>query len=339
MKGLLLILLSFSSNYLLSQNLYNFLNDEFKTNLLEKSKQIEGNLIIYATDFNNSILINPSKLTNIDTLFTFDDDINILLAAISLKLFDNDKFNINSYLTALIPGSTEPYLPISDDYNFPFKNELTAINLLQQRSGLYNLFLNKADSNYYFIYSNPNYNFIIDSLVSQISKNKLTIIDPNVNFNYNKLNYFLIAKILNRITENSLITIINNKICDLLNKPNFTINNNITPYLLGLFYRNIIKNEKIIPKRLTNNYLLGSLSVNNYYVEYAMGTFYYKKIGYGNINIFNNSARLSIYIPSNDIFLLITLTNTEIDKEEFLSSYDIDKILSFINKIKINKLK
>ncbi len=337
MQGCLVFFMFFLSNLLFSQDLYNLLNNEIKTNLFDKSEQIEGKLILYATDFNNSVWVNPEKIENIDTLISLDEDINILLASISLSLFDSEKFNINSYLTALIPGSTEPYLPNSDDYNIPFKQELTAKNLMQQRSGMYDLFGSKfaTSNNNMFLYSDSNFIFIIDSLASYISKNKLTTIDPNVSFNYNNLNYLILTKILNRITETSLISNLEEKISNLTSIKKFRIAEKISPYLLALFYRNIIKGEKIIPKRLLDNYLLSPISINNYYVEYAMGCFYYKKLGYGNINLYNNSVRLSLYIPEKDIFLLFYIIDTKIDKEDFLSSNDIDKLLGLLFKLQI----
>mgnify|MGYP000855236979 FL=1 len=342
MKGCFTLFFFLFTNLLFCQNLYDLINNKLKNDLFDKKEQIEGKLVLFATDFSNSVWVNPEKIENIDTLINFDEDINLLLSAISLRLFDNEKFNINSYLTAIIPGSTEPYLPNSDDYDIPFKQEMTAKYLIQQRSGIYNLFNNNKEKfleitkNDSYIYNDSDYILIIDSLSSFLSKNNFKEIDPNLNFNYNKLNFLFLSKVLNRISGGKLINALERNIYNIAGINNFTIENKISPYLLALYYKNIIKNEMVIPKRLMDNYLLSSIPINNFFIEYTMGCFYYKNIGYGNISLYDNSARLTIYIPTKNIFLLFYIFETKINNDDFLLSKDINKLLELLSKINFN---
>jgi len=318
---------------LFSQQLIDKLNNNLQHALYNKN-QFTGKIVFYSTDFNKEYWGNPEKI-NFDTLIYFDEDKNILLSAISLNLFDDERFNINSYLNALIPGSTEPYLPNSDDYNIPFKNEMTAKDLLQQRSGLFNIIDKYKFEHIKFLLADSNCFVIIDSMAAKISKGNLYNYDPNIRFKYNKFNFYLLLKILNRIKSEKIINEIEQHIKYLINKDNYKIGDLISFYNLAMYYKNLITNEMVIPKRLINNYLLYPSPINNYYIEYAMGCFYYKNIGYGNISVNDNSVRISVYLPKHDIFLLFYIFDLKINKEDELNSKEIITLLELISKIEL----
>ncbi len=332
MKGQFILLYFLFTNLLFAQFLSDFVNNKLVPDI--NKYNLGKSLIVYATDYKKTILLNYKDKLEVDTLSYLDEDINLLLAAISIKLFDEERFNIHSKLTALIPGSTEPYLPDSDDYELPFKNEMTGNDLITQRSGIFNINNLKFSDNY--IFADTNYISIIDSIASFISKNKLFFIDPNVTFNYNKFNYFLLSKILDRILGGKVKEELENNGRELLQQSTFTLKSKLFPYQLALYYRNIIKNEKIIDKKLINNYLLYALPINNYFVEYAAGSYYFKNIGYGNISEKEAYIKITLYIPLKDIFLIFFVKAEKTDDENILENETIEKITEMLSKIKVN---
>lgn len=328
MKGHFLPLYFLFTNLLLSQPLFDLVNNKLIPEI--NRYNLGKNVIIYATDYKKSYLINNNNTTKIDTTFYLDDDINLLIAAISIKLFDEERFNIYSTVTALIPGSTEPYLPNSDDYELPFKGEITSKDLITQRSGIY--IVNDINN---YIYSDSNFIYTIDSLASFISKNKLFIIDPNVSFSYNKFNYLLLVKILDRILNEKINFVFETYLKQLLQQSKYKLELKLTPYQLALYYRNIIKNEKVINKRLINNYLLNNLPINNYFVEYALGCYYFKNLGYGNISVNDKYVKISIYNYPKDIFLIFFVKAEKIEDYDILNNETIIKITDLLSKLEV----
>ncbi len=61
---------------------------------------------------------------------------NSFIASSVLLLYQQKKLNLDSYITSLIPNSTEPYIPESAEYGIPYKNNITIRQLLQHRAGI-----------------------------------------------------------------------------------------------------------------------------------------------------------------------------------------------------------
>ena len=60
-------------------------------------------------------------------------------AAAILKLHQENKLNIDDFITDLIPGTDRPYVPNTENYNVPYKEQITIRDLLLHRTGVFDV--------------------------------------------------------------------------------------------------------------------------------------------------------------------------------------------------------
>ena len=157
-------------------------------------------------------------------------------AAIML-LHQQGKLNINDLITANIPGSSEPYVPNTNDYNIPNKNQITIKLLLKHRAGVFdvtNEYIPSAEAvpyagQNYLLYveaSSPEHQFTFDELVGVVATCELSYFAPDTSYHYSNTGYNILGKIIERVSGQRYDQFLND---------NFVVPNNLTqttfPYL------------------------------------------------------------------------------------------------------------
>lgn len=113
--------------------------------------------------------------------------------------------HFDSLVTARIPGKDIPYLPETEDYNIPFKDEITIWQLLNHTAGVYDL-INHSDGVEFLdsIFSqDPEYTVTIDLMTSYLSKHQKYAFEPGTGWSYSNSGYQLLAKIIERVSGKS----------------------------------------------------------------------------------------------------------------------------------------
>jgi len=132
-------------------------------------------------------------------------------AAGIMLLHQQGKLNINDKITALIPGSTEPYVPNTADYNIPNKGDITIKMVLSHRAGIWDVSNSAipatAEAPYkgqsYISYvedTDPTHTFTFDELVGVVASNHLSYFKPDTSYHYSDTGYSLLGKIIERVS-------------------------------------------------------------------------------------------------------------------------------------------
>ncbi|MDD4178977.1 MAG: serine hydrolase [Candidatus Margulisbacteria bacterium] len=131
-------------------------------------------------------------------------------AAIML-LHQQGKLNINDLITANIPGSSEPYVPATSDYNIPNKNEITIKLLLNHRAGVWDVANSDIPSKETVPYAGKNYidyikelapehTFTFDELVGVVATCEISYFAPDTDYHYSDTGYSMLGKIVERVS-------------------------------------------------------------------------------------------------------------------------------------------
>lgn len=139
-----------------------------------------------------------------------------LTATAVLLLYQQKKLDLNHKITDLIPGTNEPYVPNSPEYNIPFKNSITILDLLRHRAGVYDIAndfipdtvsanLPYKNNNYleYIKETQPNHTFTFDELVNVVAKTRLYYFLPGTGYHYSNTGYSILGKIIERVSQKS----------------------------------------------------------------------------------------------------------------------------------------
>ena len=134
-------------------------------------------------------------------------------AAAIMLLHQEGLLNIDDLITAPIPGSAEPYVPDTADYNIPYKGRITIRMLLNHRAGVFDLANEEIPIGKPVPYAGQNYinyvkespgglehTFTFDELVGVVSANALTYFEPDTAYHYSDTGYSMLGKIIERVS-------------------------------------------------------------------------------------------------------------------------------------------
>jgi len=126
-------------------------------------------------------------------------------AAGIVLLYQRGQLHFDSLVTAPIPDKDVPYLPDTEEYNIPFKDQITIWQLLNHTAGVYDL-VNHNDGASFLdsIFSqNPEFTVTIDLMTSYISEHGKFQFEPGEDWGYSNSGYQLLAKIIERVSGKS----------------------------------------------------------------------------------------------------------------------------------------
>lgn len=137
-------------------------------------------------------------------------------AASILKLYQNNKINIDDLITADIPGTNTPYVPNSPEYDVPYKNQITIRLLLQHRAGVFDVTNSEIPANVSAPYAGQRYidyayaafgqdhTFTFQELIGVAAQNQISYFPPGTSFHYSNTGYNLLAVIVQRVSGKRL---------------------------------------------------------------------------------------------------------------------------------------
>ena len=151
-----------------------------------------------------------SEITN-QTHFRAASTTKTFTTAAIMLLHQQGKLNIDHFVTDTIPGANEPYLPASEEFNIPFKNEITIKLLLQHRAGMFDIInqdipdsTNQPYAGYrYCEYIEANdslHTFTITETAGVVSANQLFNTKPDTEFHYSDTGMGLLGLIIERVS-------------------------------------------------------------------------------------------------------------------------------------------
>ena len=133
-------------------------------------------------------------------------------AAAIMLLDQRGQLKIDDVITAAMPdGSGKAYLPATPEFAIPFKSQITIRQLLQHRSGVFDVANEdipaSASAPYagkrYIVWvmeSDDDHTFTLDELIGVMASNQLVIDPPGTVFRYNDAGYWLLAKVVEQVS-------------------------------------------------------------------------------------------------------------------------------------------
>lgn len=131
-------------------------------------------------------------------------------AAIML-LHQQGKLNINNLITDTIPGKITTYLPNNEEFDIPFKDEITIKQLLQHRAGMFDVINQDIPDTVNQLYagkrycefikeSDPLHTFTISETAGIVAANHLYNSKPETGFYYSDTGMGLLGLIIERVS-------------------------------------------------------------------------------------------------------------------------------------------
>jgi len=133
-------------------------------------------------------------------------------AAAILKLHQENKLNIDDFITNLIPGTDRPYVPNTENYNVPYKEQITIRDLLLHRTGVFDVSNNPVPESvnapyageYYIDYIKTLYGedhtFSFEELISVVAQHQISDFTPGEQFHYSNTGYNILGVIIEKVS-------------------------------------------------------------------------------------------------------------------------------------------
>jgi len=215
-------LFSFTGRIILAQNdLQNKLQDLVNEELAryqEKWPDYPAGLAIEVISKQGTFFVSAGMGSNITDQIHFRAASNTktFTATAILLLHQIGKIDINHKLTDIIPGTNQPYLPNTPEYNIPNKDSITILDLLRHRAGVFDISndpvpdtvsssLPYSGLNYveYILNSDPSHTFTFDELIKVVAQSQLSYFLPNTAYHYSNTGYSILGKIIERVSQKS----------------------------------------------------------------------------------------------------------------------------------------
>lgn len=133
-----------------------------------------------------------------------------------LLLAQQWKLNINAKITDLIPGTETTYVPLTPDYQIPFRDSITISQLLHHRAGVFDVSNDMIPDTisvqvpykglYYIPYieeQDPTHTFTFDEMVNVAATCRLFYFAPGASYHYSNTGYSILGKIIERVSGQS----------------------------------------------------------------------------------------------------------------------------------------
>lgn len=138
------------------------------------------------------------------TNFRFASATKNFTAAAVMKMYQDGWLNYKALITDLIPGTNQPYVPATPDWNIPNKSAITIEQLLNHSAGVYDVdndtvqVLNNTYVNYVFT-QDSTHQFIAEEMLKPIIDYQLNYFDPTKGYHYSNTGYVILSRIIERV--------------------------------------------------------------------------------------------------------------------------------------------
>lgn len=164
-----------------------------------------GGSVFYQTGFTNAVTSA--------THFRAASNTKTLTSTAILLLHQRGKLDINAKITDTIPGTSITYVPNDQNYAIPFKNEITILQLLQHRAGVFDVSNDPIPDTIaapvpykggwyseYINAQNPNHTYSFDELLGVVAATGLYYFRPGTDYHYSNTGYSMLGKIIERVS-------------------------------------------------------------------------------------------------------------------------------------------
>jgi len=199
--------------------------DEELSKYKEKVPEYPGGIVLYVMTKKHSLFISSGMALPVSKKIHFRAASNTkaFTAAAILLLHQQGKLNVYDPITNVIPGRDTSYLPHTKEYDIPYKNSITILDLLRHRAGVYDVSnecipdsinVPYRGSHYlgYALKKDPMHTFSFDELISVNAATGLAYFKPGTNYHYSNTGYSILGKIIERVSGESYQNFITNHI-------------------------------------------------------------------------------------------------------------------------------
>jgi len=184
----------------------------------EKVPDYPGGLAMEVISKQGTFFVSAGMGSNITDQIHFRAASNTktFTASAILLLYQQGKLDINHKLTDNIPGTNEPYVPNTPEYNIPYKDSITILDLLRHRAGVFDVSNDPVPDTVsspvpykglvyieYILDSDPMHTFTFDELVNVVAQCELSYFIPNTGYHYSNTGYSILGKIIERVSNKS----------------------------------------------------------------------------------------------------------------------------------------
>jgi D-alanyl-D-alanine carboxypeptidase len=192
-----------------------------------------------------------------------------------LLLAQQGKLHIDAKISDTIPGTQNTYVPLTANYQIPFRDQITIRQLLQHRAGVFDVSNDNIPDtvsvaipykghNYvtYIQDGDPTYTFYFDELVGVVATCRLFYFHPGESYHYSNTGYSILGKIIERVSGQSY--------------PQFVMEHIVQPMGLSNTTYPFLGTDRIIPSPMVKGFIytpdtLADVSVSNISSNVAEG--------------------------------------------------------------------
>ncbi len=142
---------------------------------------------------------------NENTYFRFASNTKNFTSAAALSMQQDGWLNIDDKIIDTIPGTNITYVPSTEEWDIPFKDQITIKMLLNHSAGVYDVDNDSvpgyAPYSYTMVtqYYEPNHQFTATEMVNQLTINNLFYFEPGTGKHYSNTGYAIAGEIIGRI--------------------------------------------------------------------------------------------------------------------------------------------
>ena len=154
--------------------------------------------------FSSSAGSGYEKITA-DTYFRFASNTKTFTSTCILNMQEDGWLDINDKITDDIPGSDISYVPASEAWNIPHKDQITLRMLLQHSAGVYDVDNDSVpgcNGNSFTVWmedNDPEHQFTPEEMVEQAAIHQLSYFEPGAGHHYSNTGYAILAEIIGRV--------------------------------------------------------------------------------------------------------------------------------------------
>jgi len=140
-----------------------------------------------------------------DTYFRFASNSKNFTSTAILNMMEDGWLNIYDFISDTIPGMNISYVPSTEIWDIPHKNQITIEQLLQHSAGVYDVDNDEVPNcdglSYvnFTMRNNPDHQFHVDELVEQLSTYNLSYWEPGYSHHYSNTGYSILSEIISRV--------------------------------------------------------------------------------------------------------------------------------------------
>ncbi len=158
------------------------------------------------TYFVSSVAAGGQPVTP-NTFFRFASVTKNFTATAIMKMNQDRWLDYEAHITDLIPGTNQPYVPNTPDWDIPNKSRITIRQLLQHSAGVYdtdNDIIPELNSSYvnYYLSRDSTHQFTAEEMLKPIIDGKTRVpsyFDPGTGYHYSNTGYVMLSRIIERV--------------------------------------------------------------------------------------------------------------------------------------------